>query len=421
MLGAQDAPGRNLLSRGLPEWLDLRLEVRLRQETHRDEVAPTEPDDDFGLSRSRVSLTGRPAELVRFRVEGQDSRIGWRAPGSENSSTEDPLDLRQAWLEIGGESGGPARLRVGRQMIRLGGERLFGERRWSNLSPTWDAARLTLERRGDAVDILSMAMTDPGPSFDRPYPAEGAGNVHGAYGSLRSVVPGASVEPYVFYVARPRNGPEQDFGRDAGAWAGGLRIAGSAGGEWTYEAEWTAQRGHARDTALRGGMGAAQVAFSSRAWPWATSIHAEHEYASGDHDPSDGRMTTYDSLFAARRLHLGLINFVGRRNIRAWQTGVETRPRESVRLRFDAHVFWVASRRDALYSPDGTVAVAAPAGGAASARAGEEIDFTLVWTPSDVWELDAGAMRFFSGPFVRQGRGERVEGLLLYVAVTLRL
>jgi hypothetical protein len=420
-LAAQEAsPPRNPLSSGLPEWLELRLEMRLRTENHRDEILASEPDDDFGLARTRISLAGRPAKLLRFYVEGQDSRIGWREPGSENSSTEDPVDLRRAWVEVGG-IGGPARLRLGRQAILFGGERLFGERRWSNLSPTWDAARLTLQHGRDKVDVLSMSMTEPARGFDRPFPADGPGNVHGAYGSLRSLVTGTSIEPYVFYVARPRNGPDQDFGPDAGSWSGGLRIAGDAGRGLEYEAEWTAQRGRARETALRGAMGAAQVTYGAGSWPWQTRVLLEHEYASGDDDPADGRVTTYDSLFTARRLHLGLVNFIGRRNIRAWQTGVETHPRANVRLRFDAHGFWVASRRDALYSPDGTPAVAPPPGGAQSAKAGEEIDFTFLWTPNERWEIDAGAMRFFSGPFVREGRGEPVEGVLLYVAMTLRL
>ena len=418
---AQDPTPRNVLSRGLPEWLNLGLEARFRQEAHRDEVVFAEPDDSFGLARSRISLSGRPSERVRFFVETQDSRIGWRAPGSENSTTEDPLDLRQAWVELGPERDGPVKLRLGRQMIRFGGERLFGERRWSNLSPTWDAARLTLSRGASAVDVFSMSMTEPDRGFDRPFPADGPGNVHGAYGSLGWVIPRASVEPYLFYVARPRNGAEQDFGPDSGAWSGGVRIAGEAGQGWRYEAEWTEQRGHARRTVLRGGMGAVQVSYGKQTWPWATRIYGEHEYASGDHDPNDRRITTYDSLFTARRLHLGLINYVGRRNVRAWQTGVETHPRDSVRLRVDAHGFWLASRMDGLYSPDGTVAVAAPSGGAGSSRAGEELDFTLLWAPSRHWELDAGAMRFFSGPFVRQARGERLEGVLLYLAMTLRL
>ncbi len=420
-LAGQELAGRNPLSRELPEWLELRAEWRLRAESRTGETLTAGLDDDFGLSRFRIGLTGRPTQHVRFYVEGQDSRLGWREPDRTMSDTEDPFDLRQGWVEIGPESDGPVRLRLGRQMIRLGGERLFGERRWSNISPTWDAARLTLGRDRNRLDVLSMAMVDPDFGWNRPYPESGSGNVHGAYGSLGSLIPKASVEPYLFFVSRPLNGPEQDFGPDAGAWSGGLRVAGELDAGWRYEAEWTGQRGRARERELRGAMAAAQLSYGSPEWPWQTRIHAEHEYASGDPEPGDGRISTYDSLFTARRLHLGLNNILGRRNIRAWETGFETRPAGKVRLRMEFHSFWVASRRDAIYNPDGTVAVAAPGGGAASSRAGDEIDFTLLWAPARYWELDAGAMRFFSRDFVRESRGEAVNATLLYLAMTLRL
>lgn len=420
-LRAQETAVRNPLSRGLAEWLELRTEWRTREEGRRGEILQPDVDDDFGLSRFRISFAGKPSRSVRFYVEGQDSRLGWREPDRRTSVTEDPMDLRQAWVELGPENEGPVRLRLGRQMIRLGGERLFGERRWSNISPTWDAARLTLQHGRDRLDLFSMAMTDPDRGWNRPFPPGGPGDVHGAYGSVGSLIPNASLEPYLFYVSRPRVGPAQDFGPDAGSWSGGLRIAGELEDGWRYEAEWTEQRGHARQTELRGAMGAAQLSYGAPDWPWRTRIHAEHEYASGDPDPGDNRISTYDSLFTARRMHLGWNNLVGRRNIRAWETGVETRPAESLRFRFALHGFWVASRKDALYSPDGAIAVAAPAGGASGAHAGDEVDFTLLWSPVPYWELDAGAMRFFSGRFVRQARGEAVDAALLYLALTLRL
>ena len=420
-LGAQEPAARNPLSRGLPDWLELQAEWRLRAESQRGETIQAGRDDDFALSRFRIGLAGEPARNVRFYVEGQDSRLGWRERDRPTSVTDDPMDLRQAWVELGSASEGPARLRLGRQMIRFGAERLFGERRWSNTSPTWDAARLTLQQGPAKVDVFSMALVDPDLGWNGPYPAGGAGNVHGAYGSLGSLVPKATLEPYLFFVSRPRVGDDQDFGPDSGAWSGGLRIAGDLDRGWRYEAEWTEQRGHARQTELRGAMGAAQISYGAPDWPWQTRIHAEHEYASGDPDPSDNRVSTYDSLFAARRLHLGLNNLIGRRNIRSWQTGLETRPAQNLRLRLDLHGFWVASRRDAIYVPDGTIAVPAPPGGATGAHAGDEIDFTVLWSPLPYWELDAGAMRFFSGDFVRESRGEAVNATLLYVAFTLRL
>jgi hypothetical protein len=116
-----------------------------------------------------------------------------------------------------------------------------------------------------------------------------------------------------------------------------------------------------------------------------------------------------------------MINLIGRRNIRAWETGFEARPMEPFCLRLEAHAFWVASRRDALYGVDGAPSIVPPPDGAASARAGEELDFTVLWTPAPYYELEAGAMRFFSGPFVRESRGDAPAGILLFIAMTLRL
>jgi hypothetical protein len=103
-------------------------------------------DDSWLLNRFRVGLLLKPTGWMSLYFQGQDSReIGSdrpNVPGQLGAEGDNPFDLRQAYLELGDSKTSSLSLKVGRQVLLYGDQRLVGPLDWSNISRTFDAVKL---------------------------------------------------------------------------------------------------------------------------------------------------------------------------------------------------------------------------------------------------------------------------------------
>ncbi|NIP78292.1 MAG: alginate export family protein, partial [Gemmatimonadetes bacterium] len=76
-------------------------------------------------------------------VQVQDVRV-WGGELGTTDPSADGLDLHQGWLELGDAGSGALSLRVGRQELAYGGERLVGALNWAQQARSFDGARLRL-------------------------------------------------------------------------------------------------------------------------------------------------------------------------------------------------------------------------------------------------------------------------------------
>jgi hypothetical protein len=127
----------------LPEsWLDgfkWKALVRLRPESRGNFDFDKKTDDNAEYVGQKIQF-GFEKDFfddMSANVVVQDSRVWGGQPGSKtgvstaNDSTSESTDLRIGWLEM--RSLGPFDVRVGRQVFRLGEERLVGAAEWGNV------------------------------------------------------------------------------------------------------------------------------------------------------------------------------------------------------------------------------------------------------------------------------------------------
>jgi len=166
-----------------PLRLDIGGSVRLRYE-YRDDFsqqryADRRTDDlrrdGFLLQRVRLDLDVKFAEEAHLFVQLQDAR----AHGSDFTEDDfpaavhscpfwNPLDLRQAYLEmlhIGGTAFG---IKVGRQAIFYGDNRIWGPGEWGNVGRyTWDAVKLIVDTPAAEIHgIFANRVRNDPDSFD---------------------------------------------------------------------------------------------------------------------------------------------------------------------------------------------------------------------------------------------------------------
>lgn len=128
------------------EPLQISGELRQRSEYRQNADFDSRLGDEqiFVLQRLRLGLHWNfPNQLAAF-VQMQDSRL-W---GEEGSTTQ-PLnntDVHQAYFEMQRLAGKPLHVRLGRQEMKFGSQRLVGVNDWNNVGRAFDGVRFTLAK-----------------------------------------------------------------------------------------------------------------------------------------------------------------------------------------------------------------------------------------------------------------------------------
>jgi hypothetical protein len=104
--------------------------------------------DVYTYLRTRLGIRADPATGVRIVAQVQDSRV-FGAEGNTTATNPDAIELHQGYLELG-TAWGPRDflVRVGRQEVIFGNERLVGAADWTNTARSFDGARVLLTPRG---------------------------------------------------------------------------------------------------------------------------------------------------------------------------------------------------------------------------------------------------------------------------------
>lgn len=331
---APPKPGKPELSPGAQVFL--RSEGRINPDFDASDGTP--PDVVQVLERVRLQLGAKWGPVAAL-VQAQDARSwGFEASTTTNQAN---IDLHQGWLEVGGSSDArklSGSLRVGRQEINWGSQRLIGALSWAPPARAFDAIALHGAIDRWTADAFVALMAPPS-TFEVPVPTRpdlppetvqtrGDQLVGGMLGfaaheamSVEAVALADFADASVSAPTRERR--ILDFG---------ARVWGNPHGGLHYEAEGHGQAG--RDGAV-----------DHRAWAWVASASYVHDagrvkpggklgYAmasgsrcSGPRAPgtSDGCAAGIDrdffNFYPTNHIYYGLVDLLGWRNMRDLELG----------------------------------------------------------------------------------------------------
>lgn len=395
------------------DWrLTLGGEFRFQMDSETNKAfGATEPaNDTFQLYRFLVHADLKYRKLFRVFVQGveafdEDRDLAFR-PIDENHG-----DLQQLFFDLRflGEDS-PWTVRVGRQELSYGGQRLVSPLEWANTRRRFDAVKVfTRYERWDLDLFYAKPVLVQREQSDR-YDEDN--DFYGVYATYKGV-PRHGVDAYFFAVdntGAPVN-PNRRPG-DKSTYTLGSRFWGKTAG-FDYEAEVAGQWGHwagddvcAMAVALDGGY-----TFSGRAKP---RIGAGFDWASGDRDPTDRNIETFDQLFPLGHKYFGYLDLVGRQNIVGPNINASFWPvTDKVQAAAAWHYFWLADDSDALYNAAGGV-VRRDLTGRSGREAGNELDLTLAWKIEAHTSLLVGWSHFWDAGFI-QNTGPSENSDLFYV------
>jgi hypothetical protein len=340
-------------------------ELRLRGE--RDGRTVGVGDDAATLSRLRLGARVGLASWIGVFAQLQDARA-WGTEGNTlTDASADQLDLHQGYADLG--SADQVLVRLGRQEMNLGDERLVGAVGWSNTARAFDGTRLLGRVSGLdwSVFLMNVAERDAlQPTGTDPQANQGEDDDGWLAGGFASRRFGGTTAELTALVDK--------YAVTAESYTVNLRLHGTADA-LRYEAAGAFQFGPDRSAYFASGM--VGVAAGR------TSLAAQLDYLSGDDDPADAEARAFNTLYATNHKFYGYMDYFLNLPGQLDQAGLmDVMLRGGLdlssvtRLRADVHHFRLARDRGI------------------GRTLGTELDLVATWAVAELAGLEAGAALF---------------------------
>jgi hypothetical protein len=384
------------IDKGLPSWLTFNGQYRARFEGYSGGGYAPNTTDDYLLSQLQLNLLIHPVSWFKIFGQGMDARSLEKSPAAP--PYQNTWDIRQAYVEFGDVEKQIFGLRVGRQELMYGDQRLIGNAAWTNTEHVFDAIRGTARYKGYRLDVFASSIVNPVTgTWDHHLQGN---NLHGLYGGIDKWAPYVTIEPYALW--RLQHGVKNEEGvvSKLNEKVGGIRIVGTKVPRgFDYGTEMVREFGSLGTDKIQSWAGhwVAGKTFASRFTP---RVYGEYNYAGGDQNPKDGIRGTFDQLYPSGHDKYGFADQVGWRNIKDTRAGLETKPTQRTTANLEFNNWYLASATDSLYNSAGTAVVRSIAG-TAGTHVGEEFDATTTWTIVKPLTVGAGIGHIFPGEFLK--------------------
>jgi hypothetical protein len=390
------------LSRDGFAWASFGGQVRERVEVWDDfsSGGPGRRDDSFLLSRFRLHGDFHFSPYFRIFIEGKSAHSTDRdLPGGRRTLDTDVLDLQNGFAEFSAFPSEKTKvsLRLGRQELALGKERLVSTLDWANTRRTFDAVSAILKHEEWTVTTFWGRLV----VVDRYHFNHDADNMD-LYGVYASRAIGGGRLTFDLYWLGLKQDPAT-FNGTTGVerrHTAGARLGGKLGTTgFDFDVEAAGQFGRLGGQDIRAFMLASQLGYTLAKAPATPRVFVGLDYASGDHHRG-GDIQTFNQLFPLGHAYCGYIDMVGRQNIVDLSTGIELKPTKKLLVKLDGHYFWRADNDDALYNAGGAVARAGNTG--RSNDVGAELDLLLRYQVDRHQAVIGGCSHMFPGRFIEQ-------------------
>jgi hypothetical protein len=407
---ASDGMITHYANSALPTWLKLGGEARERMERV-DGVGYRSGSNMYLLQRLRLSLDVTPYSWLKFSFQAQDSRVFFTNVSPRPASQLNPVDLRIGYVEIGNGEEGPVSLRAGRQSLDFGEGRLVADPNWSNVGRSFDGIRLTLRCHKFKLDTFTSASDKIYTNgFATPTPGE---HFDGLYASIDKWIPNAVLEPYLFWKMEHNVKGELVKTGNLDQRTVGLRCAGKLPLGLDYGIESALQRGTQANEPLSAWAARLAAGFTLPNGRHLPRFFAEFQRGSGDQNPKDGVHGAFDTLFPSSHDKFGASDQFCWANIVHARAGFQYRVREGLTLSAGYNSFWLANRRDGIYS-SGKLIIAS--NGKQGNFIGQEPEVQARWYATRHSLVDVAVGHIFTGEFLRRtGHGAAFNSVVLSI------
>jgi hypothetical protein len=309
-------------------------------------------------------------------------------------------DLLNAFFDIkvADISNYPAYLRVGRQELLLGSQRLISPLEWGNTRRTFQGVRMF--RQGEKFDIDAFWLQPVPPNPNRFDSVDNNRNFAGLWTTYRPKK-GHFFDNYYLFLDDTSNRVQRGLPlAPFNVHTLGTRYVGDKDNRYLWDFEAMLQLGEQGDQSIIAGNVTLGGGYHAKRLPMTPTFWVYYDYATGDNSPGvGGSYNTFNQLFAFGHYYMGWADLVGRQNIQDLNFHLYLYPTPWITFWTQFHHFELAQRRDALYNAAG-VPIRRDPTGLSGVDVGNELDFVVNFHLGQHSDILLGYSHLFAGDFI---------------------
>lgn len=366
------------------------------------------------LQRFRLGLGYDLNPWIKLYVQGQDVReIGGsraRQIGVNGAEGDDVFDVLKAYVQIGNLKKGFSSV-LGRQFLSYGDQRLLGPLEWANQARTFDAFKFRYTASKWSFDLFTASPVNFANNKWNKSDFIDQGDhrnafMSGAYLSTLFVPFNTTTDFYVFH---NRDDGTANFGAPTGStsfvtlgtlWKGDPKKLHG----FDYDTEMDFQTGKVGGRSLTAYAGHWGAGYNWLKHAWKPRFGLQYNYASGDGDPNDGKIGTFQNLYPTNHLFYGYMDTTAWMNVHNPQVNFSFMPTPKMKVMLDYHLYWNANNADSWYRANGATKVRplSTAANNASSFRGQEFDITMSYKLNPHVGILTGYSYFIAGDYLKQ-------------------
>ena len=356
-------------------------------------------NNSFHLTRLRFHGDLWYQDKVRLFAEFLDARIWGQelAPLAIDRNQTDMLSIF-ADVKLFEAKGGKAYVRVGRQELTFGSQRLISSLDWVNTRRTFQGVKTFWHTPKFNLDAFWVRpMVTEWRKFDQ---WDKKRDFIGLWGTYK---PQKGHEADLYFLTlldnRGRSVGQAGIMGDAEIYTIGSRYVGTYE-RFLYELEGMYQFGNNSNQDISAGAVAVGAGYRIPL-PFNPQFWLRYDYASGDDNLGvGGTRNTFNHLFPFGNYYMGWMDRVGRQNIHDFNAQFSFHPQRWLTFIMQWHRYYLASKTDFLYNAGGAATLRDPTG-ASGSHVGDEIDFRFNVHVDRHQDILIGYSKLFAGGFMQ--------------------
>jgi hypothetical protein len=383
---------------GHEDWyLTLAGEVRYRGEGFRIKATDTTPSvsDQYLLQRYLFGADFHFGNRIRVYTELQSGVINGKI-GATRPTDKNTLDLHQGFFEWRTNPSEAPRfdVKVGRQELTIGSSRLISAAPGLNVKRSFDGVRVAVAKRSWRIEGAAAELTEleSGAFDDAPDRRITFWGV-----AARMAGPGLKRAWTIYYLGLRNKDIQfaQGRGEDTRN-TFGINWHGNKGGlDFNYDG--IAQIGSFQGNDARAWGISTETGFRWRSAAWRPRAGVRSNAASGDRDPANPAMQSFNPLFPGASF-AGPIGLFGPTNMIDLTPFISVIPRRGLVLAFERPWYWRESTGDGIYNT--ALRLLAPPTAGTGRFIGGSSGVLVVWQATRHLQLTGAIIRLVSGQFL---------------------
>ncbi len=371
-------------------------QIRVREENDRRDLNRKTGYDNFTFFRTRLGVLITPVKNYSGFIQIQDSRVF----GKEKSPTDDSknVDLHQAYIHARHFIWNRMDVKLGRMEISYGEERLLGKSNWGNTGRSFNGS-LFMFNLSDALklDVFTFRLNENSPPPTVADTTTVSDKEDRDFTGLYMMYSPSVKFKADFYLIgdhdRTKNSATNHKDSLNRATFGTF-IRGSIG-DFSYKSDAAVQTGETNGKTLSAFLLTGGVGYTLSQSEWKPSLWIGCEYISGDDDPADDKIKTFNTLYGSSRYYGGMDYFTdmfkhtGELGLQDNMVKIKFKPLKNASAGLDYHYF-LSARKDKTLN---------------SKVFGHEMDFTASYSVNKHISFETGFSVMLPGKLLKRRFG----------------